>query len=53
MNTDQLKDKWIQFKDELKLQWASVRTMTCSRLDGSTTDLSAKSKNGMAIKRES
>jgi hypothetical protein len=38
MDTNQLKDKMDTFNDELKLQWACVRTMACSRWDGSTTD---------------
>jgi len=57
MNADQLKRKLMQFTGELKRQWDKFADnepkMPCWRSEGTTTDLSAKSRNGMVIQRVS
>jgi len=57
MNADQLKRKLMQFTGELKRQWDKFvdnePIMPSRRSEGTMTDLSAKSRNGMAIRRVS
>ena len=55
MNAEQLKGKWMQFTGELNRQWDKFvdnePNMPCWRSEGTTTSLSEKSRNGMAINR--
>ena len=56
MNADQLKGKWTQFKGELKKKWGEFTDNDLQEIGGNYEkfrSLSAKSKNGMAIKRPS
>ena len=34
MNADQLKEKWMQFKDELKQQWGKFTDEDLLRIEG-------------------
>ena len=49
MNADQLKEKWMQLKGELKQQWGKFTDEDLQRIEGTMRNLSAKSKNDMPI----
>ena len=55
MNANQLNERWMEFKGELKQQWGKFTEEDLQQIDGFLDRFLAKSRNGtgMAMKRES
>ena len=50
MNADQLKEKWMQFKCELKQQYGNFIDDSAKQIEATTTRSSAQFSSGMARK---